>query len=333
MASLGIALALTFAAGSASAERLDVRIGTASLTGVYFAAGNAVCRVLERRFGRDMKCEVLETGGSGANVELLSSGKVNFAIMQSDVLASSFIGDKGPRGVAALYPEIFQVVYRKSLNIDVAAELMQHPFNIGLQGSGTRRTLNALLETLNFSTDDFAAPVEMHAGKEAAAFCDGEIDGFAFVSGVPNSKIAQVIRECGAGIVGFTRRNMATFVDARPGYSYFRFRKNAYDGMDRTVDTFAVMAILVAGHGTPDGLVRIVAESLLDDIDYFERLHPAWSELLGPDMATNIDRALMHPAAGADLYRTGHHQRVNPAALPRADCNGCRGGNAVMCLH
>ena len=291
--------AVMFTASAASAERLDIRIGTGSLTGLYYGAGNAVCRVLERRFGRDVKCEIVESGGSGENLGLLKSGTVNFAIMQSDVLARHHEGGRGPSGIAALYQEIFQLVYRKNFRLTQADQVLGIRFNLGPASSGTRRTLNQLLNAFDLTEDDFVAPFELTAAEEATAFCNNEIDGFAFVSGVPSAKIAQVLRECDGAIVGFLRRSVGRFVGQHPGYSYFRFRKNAYEGMDRTVDTFAVSAVLVAGPDTPDGLVELVTESLLDDIDYFEALHPAWRELLGPDMATNMERAVMHPAAAA----------------------------------
>lgn len=296
-----ILLCACIAPGAATAERIDVRIGTASLTGVYYPAGNAICRVLERRFGRDVKCEVFETGGSGDNVGLLRSAKVNFAIMQSDVLARAQNSGRAPLAVGALYPEIFQIVYRSSRNIRKATDIFGIPFSVGLSGSGTRRALNALLLTMDESIASFSHASELHPNDEVSAFCNGRIDGFLFFSGVPNSRVAAAIRDCGGTIAGFERRTMAQFVNERPGYKYFRFRKNAYEGMDETVDTFAVTALLVAGPETPDGLVKLVLESLLDDINWFTRLHPAWSELLEADMATEIDRRLMHPAA-AEVY-------------------------------
>lgn len=51
------------------------------------------------------------------------------------------------------------------------------------------------------------------------------------------------------------------------------------------------------GGSTPEGVVQLVLKGLLEDPGWFTRLHPAWRVLLAADMATDVDRALMHPAA------------------------------------
>lgn len=51
------------------------------------------------------------------------------------------------------------------------------------------------------------------------------------------------------------------------------------------------------GGSTPEDVVQLVLWSPPNDPGWFTRLHPAWRELLAADMAKDIDRALMHPAA------------------------------------
>lgn len=294
---LGAALGAILAAAPAAAqERRPLTIATGSLTGLYYAAGNAICRVLERRADNTHDCRVVETGGSGDNLAMLRAGQADLALAQSDVLAT-LPGDDGRLALAALYPEVFQIVVRRELKLGLAVDVLSHPFNIGLPGSGSRATLVALMAGVGRSLDDFDAPAELSPAEDADAFCRGLIDGFIFVSGVPNSKISSVLENCGGDILGFDRKVIAPFVRARRGTDFYRFRRNTYPQMTETLDTFAVQALLVASPAMEDAAVRRILTALLDDVEWFARLHPAWADLLPPDMALNMEPEVMHPAA------------------------------------
>ena len=117
----------------------------------------------------------------------------------------------------------------------------------------------------------------------------------------PYSKISSVLENCGGQILGFDRKAIAPFVRARRGAAFYRFRRNSYPQMTETLDTFAVQALLVASPSMEDVEVQRILVALLEDIEWFARLHPAWSELLPSDMALNVEPEVMHPAAH-DLY-------------------------------
>ncbi|PJK28628.1 TAXI family TRAP transporter solute-binding subunit [Minwuia thermotolerans] len=293
---IAVLLALLLTTPLAAQERQRLVIATGSITGLYYAAGNAICRVLERRPGNRFDCSVMETAGSGENLDLLHAGRADLAMAQSDVLAAR--PGAGERlAIAALYPEVFQVVGRRGLGMAFAADALAHRFNIGMPGSGTRLTLEALMRTNDIDLTDFADPVELSGAEEASAFCRGRIDGFVFLSGIPNSKIASVLKNCDGAILGFVRSNVADFVRGRRGIDFFRFRRNTYPEMTETLDTFAVTALLVASPRTEDSMVREILGAMLTDIDWFTRLHPAWGQLLPAEMALNMERQMMHPAA------------------------------------
>jgi|GEM_PF-2846584 len=285
-----------------------VRIATGSLTGVYYSAGNAVCRVLERRYVGHVDCKIQETAGSGANISMLEEGQVDLAIAQADFLlttkspgsAETVADARGIKAIAALYPEVFQIVARRELGMERAGELVNHRSNLGMPDSGTRKTFDGLLTTLEMSLDDFRYPMEIPGSRDLDAFCNGEIDAFTFISGVPNGKVALALERCGGAIVGFVRRANAAYVRATPGVAFYRFRKNSYPGMVKTVDTFAIPAMLVARQDMKGSDVRRILGALLDDMPYFSALHPAWSQISTISMARDIEPALMHDDAKAE---------------------------------
>src|SRR5262245_48085082 len=113
--------------GAAAQQQKFITIGTGAVTGVYYPAGGAICRLVNRERARHgLRCSVESTGGSVFNVNALRSGEVEFGVVQSDVQFNATKGAKqfakdGPypelRSVFALHPEPFTVLARKEANV------------------------------------------------------------------------------------------------------------------------------------------------------------------------------------------------------------------------
>jgi len=62
-----------------------VVIGTGAVTGVYYPAGGAICRLVNKDRARvGMRCAVESTPGSIYNIDALKAGEVELALVQSD---------------------------------------------------------------------------------------------------------------------------------------------------------------------------------------------------------------------------------------------------------
>src|SRR4030095_9746393 len=131
----------------ASAQQKFVTIGTGGVTGVYYAAGGAVCRLVNKdRAKHGIRCSVESTGGSVFNVNTIKAGELDFGFAQSDVQYNAFKGvgsfkDAGAygdlRSVFSVHPEPFTVVARKEAGVKTFADFKGKRFNVGKPGSGT----------------------------------------------------------------------------------------------------------------------------------------------------------------------------------------------------
>ena len=70
---------------ASGAQERFINIGTGGLTGVYYPAGGAICRLLNKgREAHGIRCSVESTGGSIFNLNAIANGELDFGVAQSD---------------------------------------------------------------------------------------------------------------------------------------------------------------------------------------------------------------------------------------------------------
>ncbi|MFV5214830.1 TAXI family TRAP transporter solute-binding subunit [Azonexus caeni] len=289
-------------ASPAMAQQKFVTIGTGGVTGVYYAAGGAICRLMNKdRAKHGIRCSVESTGGSVYNVNTIKAGELDFGVSQSDVQYNAIKGlaqfkDGGAMGdlraVFALHPEPLTIVARKEANVKKFEDFKGKRFNIGVPGSGQRATMEVLLPAIGMKTADFSLVSELKPDEHGAALCDNKIDGFAFVVGHPAANIQDVTTTCGAQLVNVTGPGVDKLIASFPYYAKATIPGGLYANNPNGATTFGVVASIVSSAKVPDEVVYTLVKSVFENFDEFKKLHPAFSHL---DPKTMIKDGLSAP--------------------------------------
>ena len=300
------AVVLAVGTSAASAQENFITIGTGGQTGVYYVVGQSVCKLVNR--GTDLKCTAPSTGGSVANVNALIAGDQTLAVAQSDVAYKALHGEEpwagnafeDLRSVFAVHPEPITVVARKDANIETFDDLKGKRVNVGNPGSGTRETLEAILEAKGWTLDDFSLASELKSAEQAAALCDNKVDAIFFTVGHPAGTIQEATTACESNLVEVTGPEIDKLVEANPYYSTATIPGGLYAGNPDPTETFGVRAVFVSRADVPEDVVYNVVKSVFDNFDRFKGLHPAFENLEPQDMISQGLSAPLHP--GAEKY-------------------------------
>ncbi len=299
--------ASTLATPAAFAQQKFMTVGTGGVTGVYYAAGGAICRLVNKdRAKHNIRCSVESTGGSVFNVNTIKAGELDLGFAQSDVQYNAAKGlnqfkDAGAygdlRAVFSVHPEPFTVVARKEAGIKSFADFKGKRFNVGNPGSGTRASMEEMLGALGWKLTDFSLASELKADEHGPALCDGKIDGFFFAVGHPSANIQDPTTTCGAQLVGLTGPAVDKLVADKPFYAKATIPGGLYPNNPNPVQTYGVTATVVASSKTSPDMVYQVVKSVFENFDEFKKLHPALANLTSESMIKNGLSAPLHDGA------------------------------------
>jgi uncharacterized protein len=301
------AVALVLPWTPAAAQQKFVTIGTGGVTGVYYAAGGAICRLVNKdRAKHGIRCSVESTGGSVFNVNTIKSGELDLGFAQSDVQFNASKGlvafkDAGAwtdqRAVFSVHPEPFTVLARKEANIKSFADFKGKRFNVGNPGSGTRASLEEMLVAMNLKLTDFSLASELKADEHGPALCDGKIDGFFYGVGHPSANIQDPTTSCAAKLVPLTGPAIDKLVADRAYYAKAVIPAGLYPNNPEATNTYGVLATVVSSSKVPAETVYQVVKAVFDNFEEFKKLHPALANLKPENMIKDGLSAPLHDGA------------------------------------
>lgn len=282
-------------------------IGTGGITGVYYPAGGAICRLVNRgRKDHGIRCSVESTSGSVFNLTAIRKEQLDLGIVQSDWQfhahkGSSVFASQGPnpalRAVFSMHSEPFTVVASDASGIKNFDDLKGKKVNIGQPGSGNRATMDELMRRKGWSKNVFTQALEIKPAEQAAALCSGKIDAFIYSAGNPNGVIQEAAMTCPVHLVPVEGGEVDALIKENPFYAVATIPANMYPGTKEDTKTFGVKATLVANAGVDEDMVYQLVKAVFENFDNFKTLHPVFSTLDPKQMVQEGNTAPFHPGA------------------------------------
>jgi len=304
---LGITLAGAFASTSLLAQERFVTIGTGGQTGVYYTAGQSVCRFLNRAEStQPIKCNAPSTAGSVTNIVSLQKGEYDFGFIQSDHQHKALKGlapfDKDGaidtlRAVFSLQTEILTVVAREDSGIDDLDALKGKRVNIGVPGSGSRDTFEEVMKAKGWSSADFALAAELKPAEMASALGDNNLDAITYVVGHPSGAIQEALTNVKARIIPVSGPDIDRLLAGAEYYTAAEIPAGLYPGVASAVPSIGGKAVLATTSKTDPEVVYQLVKSVFDNLERFKRLHPAFADLKAEDMIRVGLTAPLHEGA------------------------------------
>ncbi len=301
------AFAMTAVAQDVQAEQTFVTIGTGGVTGVYYPTGGAICRLVNKgRKEHGIRCSVESTGGSVYNLNAVAGGELDMGVAQSDMQYEAVKGvgkfaEAGPnkdlRAVFSIHPEPFTVVARADSGIKTFQDLKGKRVNVTDPGSGTRATIEVVMDKYGWTMDDLKLASELKASEQASAMCDNKVDAIVYVVGHPNGSIKEATTACDAVVVSVAGKEIDELIAANPYYRTAVIPGGMYRGSDTDTQTFGVGATFVSSAKVPADTIYQVVKAVFENFDDFKKLHPAFANLKKEEMIKDGLSAPLHDGA------------------------------------
>lgn len=282
-------------------------IGTGGVTGVYYPAGGAICRLVNRnRKNHGIRCSVESTGGSIYNLNALNQGNLDMAVVQSDWQYHAYNGTgpfanggarKNLRTLFSLHTEIFTVAVRSDSGINKLDDLVNKRVNIGNPGSGNRATMEVIMAAKNWNKGSFKLASELKASEQPQAICDNKIDAMIFASGHPNGVMQEVTTSCKAKLINVVDSSVKRIVKDNSYYAYASIPGGMYIGNPKDVKSFGVRATFVTTDSLDDDVAYEIVKAVYDNFDSFKTLHPVFQTLSSEDIIYGGNTAPLHEGA------------------------------------
>ena len=301
-------IALCFGCGSTKPPEIDVlRVGTGGQGGMYYTYGTELAQLIAED-GKIRPLDVKTTSGSASNLRLFKEKAIDLAIVQSDTLSDAINGrgnfsndGKGFNyaAVAAIYPEVCQIVVLKDSDIKTVNDLVGKRVSISDLESGSMKNAVQILEA-NGITKEMFSPLYMSFAESAAALQDGMIDAFFVTAAVPSIPITNLADKKEIRLLSISEAAQKNLTSLYSGYTQYKIPANEYKGQTEEVSTIAVKAVLVASTEVPDKEISYLTEFVLKN---YEKLPHDDNIKLDVNFAVEDVPASFH-AGAAKFYKS-----------------------------
>ena len=290
------------APAASSGSPVKITLATGGTSGTYYAVGG----VLQTVLGPKLSLSTItaeSTGASQANVNMITDGQAQMAILQSDVINYAHNGTNAFEGapednalwVAGIYNETVQILAKPGIN--TVADLKNKTVCVGDVGSGTEVNAWQVLSAAGLTKDDIKA-VNGSFQDGVDQLKDGKIDAAFTVAGAPTTAIVDYATTNELNLVSLSDSELAAIQKEYPFLVRDDLKAGTYTGQANDVVCVAVQAALVASETLSEDLVYELTKGMFDNKADLEAGHAKFG-FLDPAVAC-VGSVPLHP--GAEKY-------------------------------
>ncbi len=280
-----------------------INLATGGTSGTYYAVGGVLKTVLDSKLTLST-LNVASTGASVANVNMITDGEAQMAILQSDVINYAHEGTGQFEGapednalwVAGIYNETVQILAKPGINS--VADLKGKTVCVGDVGSGTEINAWQVLGAAGLTKDDITA-VNGSFQDGVDQLKDGKIDAAFTVAGAPTTAIVDYATTNTLNLVSLTEDELAAIQAEYPFLIRDDLKAGTYTGQDSDVTCVAIQATLVASEELSEDVVYEFVKAMFDNQADLEAGHAKFA-FLDPTSASAGATVPLHP--GAEKY-------------------------------
>lgn len=304
LAALVMALALP-----AAAKTNYISIGTGGTGGVYYPYGGGLAEIWSKHVP-GVKAVAEVTGASVENVKLAHKGETVIGEIMGDVAYQAYNGEgkfkDKPQNIlamAAMYPNILQIVTRKGSGIKNVNDFKGKTVSIGSPGSGTAFMADLVLKALDIPLDSFNVR-RLSFNENANALRDGTIDAGVWVVAPGTSSIMDLATTHDIEMISFTPEQQKKVADAYGFYTPWSLDGGIYRGVDKPTPTISVWNVIICQNELPEDLVYNLVKVLFAQNDYMQKIHP-FARYTTPENAVKQSPIPLHPGLIKYLKENG----------------------------
>lgn len=293
-----------FACGNGAGSVKKITLASGGTSGTYYGFSGAVASRLNEVLNNDMKINVVSTGASKANAQMIDVNDAQIAIIQNDVMdyaykATDMFAGQQPMNsfsaIASVYPESIQIIANKSItSID---QLRGKRVSVGDAGSGTEFNTKQILEAYGMDIEKDIVKNNQSFADSCDSLKNGTLDAAFITAGHPTVAVTELATNFDFNILPVDNEHAAKLMSKYQFYAKVNIEKDSYTVLNNDVQTVAVMATYIANNTLDEDTVYKFTKALFEEKDKI--IHQKASLL---DIKTGIQGISIPFHKGAEKY-------------------------------
>jgi uncharacterized protein len=248
--------------------------------GVYHPLGGKLAQIYNLRIP-GVRAEARSMPGSVSNMDAVQNGDAEVAFTQADAAYEAHTGRPATgrtprsslRAIAALYPNVLQIMTRRDGDIRSVAGLAGRQVGIGPQGSSTELVAPVVMDAHGVAAD----LVHRHSldfDEAARRVAAGSLDAAFIMASYPAGALTMAEQITRIRLLSLDREVVKDMREPHPFYRPVLISRTTHAGKPGDVYTLEVDNVLVCRADLDEELVHQLTEILFDSLSQLAQVHP-----------------------------------------------------------